>query len=219
MKKKSFLIIGLGRFGSSMALTLTDAGHDVLGIDVAKDKVEHIANHITNALITDATNEDNLKALGVSNFDVAVVAIGHDMQASILTTVILKELGAKYIVAKAQNELHGKVLEKTGADRVIYPERDMGIRVANSLTTSNILDYIELSEEYNIYDIKASDKMIGKSLGKLNLRAKYGVNVLAIKKGKNIQVSPGADFVIEEDNILVVLADEKNMITFNKVFG
>ena len=155
MSKKQFLIIGLGRFGSSIAKTIYELGHDVLAIDKDEEKVQEISDYVTHAVQMDSTDESILKTLGVTNFDVAVVTIGSNLQDSVMATLILKELGVKYIIAKANNELHAKVLTKIGADKVVLPERDMGTRVAHNLVSSNILDYIELSEEYSILEIEA----------------------------------------------------------------
>src|SRR5262249_30771190 len=139
-------------------------------------------NIVTHAVSADSTDEEALRALGIRNFDVIVVAIGEDIQASILTTLILKDMGVPALVVKAQNELHGKVLSKIGADKVVYPERDMGLRVAHHLTSPNILDYIELSKDYSILEMKAADSMIGKNLKELDIRARFGCNVMAIRR-------------------------------------
>lgn len=202
---KEFVVIGLGRFGSSVATNLCRMGHEVLGIDLNEERVQRLSNILTHTVIGDATDEDLMKSLGVRNFDVAVVSIGEDMQASILATIIIKDIGVPYIVAKALNDLHGKVLEKIGADRVVYPEREMGQRIANNLVSTNILDYIELSPEYSIMEIIATKKLTGKTLGQLNLRALYGINVIALKRDKHINASPGANDMIQVDDILIVM--------------
>jgi trk system potassium uptake protein TrkA len=202
---KEFVVIGLGRFGSSVATHLCKMGHEVLGIDLNEERVQHLSNMLTYAVVGDATDEDLMKSLGVRNFDVAVVSIGEDIQASILATIIIKDIGVPYIVAKALNDLHGKVLEKIGADRVVYPEREMGQRIANNLVSTNILDYIELSPEYSIMEIIATNKLTGKTLGQLNLRALYGINVIALKRDKQINASPGANDMIHVNDILVVM--------------
>ncbi|WP_366922547.1 TrkA family potassium uptake protein [Metallumcola ferriviriculae] len=207
--RKQFAVLGLGRFGSSVAETLTELGHEVLAIDIDETKVQHLADVVTHAVQADGMDEETLRSLGVRNFDVAVVAIGKDIQANILVTVILKELGVKYIVSKAQNELHGKVLERVGADKVVYPERDMGHRVANNLVSANVLDYIELAQDYSIMEIVAPGIAHGKSLGELNLRARHGVSVLAVKTGEKINVAPGADAIIKENDVLVVVGENR----------
>lgn len=213
-KHKQFVVIGLGRFGTSVAKTLSSAGHDVLAIDMRETAVQVVMNDVTHAVQTDAREEENLKALGVRNFDVAIVAIGDDLQASILITLMLKELGIKYVVAKAQNSLHGKVLEKVGADRVVYPEKEMGARLAHNLVSTNIMDCIELSPDYSIAEIKSPVKFVNKSLGELNLRAVYEISVIAIKRGDTIIVAPGADSRIEGNDILVVVSDVKALDRF-----
>ena len=203
--KKQFVVIGLGRFGSSVARTLYGLGHEVLAVDVNEETVQGIVESVTHAVQADATDENSLKALGIRNFDVAIVTIGNNMQASILVTLMVKDLGLKYVVSKAQNELHAKVLYKIGADRVVFPEREMGVKVANNLVSSNILDYIELSEDYSIAETEALPEWIGKNLLELNMRAKFGVNVMAIKREADINIAPRADDIIEEGDTLIVV--------------
>ncbi|HHY98151.1 MAG TPA: TrkA family potassium uptake protein [Firmicutes bacterium] len=202
---KQFAVIGLGRFGEGVARTLSRLGCQVLAIDDDPEKVQHMANIVTHAVQANATDEDALKSLGIRNVDVAVVSIGEDIESSILATLILKDLGIKFVVAKAHDELHGKVLERVGADRVIYPERDMAIRVATSLVSGNILDYIELSPEFTIAEIISPPEFVGKSLRELNIRAQFGINVVAIRSQGRIKVSPGADDKINEGDILVLI--------------
>jgi len=203
---RQFAVIGLGRFGESLVRTLVEMGHQVLAIDSREDKVEEIAGIATRAVQADATDEAALRELGLRNFDVAVVAIGEDLQASILVTVMLKELGVKYVVAKAINELHGRVLEKVGADKVIYPERDMGVRLAHHLAAKNVLDYIELSPEYGIEEILATPDLVNKTLGQLNLRARLGVMVIALKRPSGqVIIAPGANDMIREGDVLVLV--------------
>ncbi|KYO65228.1 potassium channel family protein [Thermovenabulum gondwanense] len=213
---KQFVVIGLGRFGSSVAKTLYKLGYDVLGIDSSEEIVQSMADSITHAVQADATDENTMKALGIRNFDVGIVSIGNDIQSSILVTLILKELGLKYVVAKANNELHGKVLYKIGADRVVFPERDMGIRVAHNLVSSNILDYIELSPDFSIVEIEALPEWYNKTLRNLDMRVKYGLNVMAIKRNDDIIVAPGADDIILEKDILVVVGKNKDIEKIEK---
>lgn len=210
--KKQFCVIGMGRFGSSVAYALSNMGFDVLAIDSDEHSTQAVSNVVTHAVSADATDEEALRALGVRNFDVVVVAIGEDIQASILTTLILKDLGGPIIVVKANNELHGKVLQKIGADKVIYPERDMGLRVAHHLTSPNILDYIELSDEYSIVDLRVTPAMVGKNLKELDIRARFGCNVMAIKRGGKMNISPGASDRLTDEDILVIVG-EKNDLT------
>ncbi|MFZ5641765.1 MAG: potassium channel family protein [Bacillota bacterium] len=214
--KKQFAIIGLGRFGTSVARTLALMGYEVLAIDTDEEKIEELVETVTHAVQADAMDEDALKALGIRNFDVVIVSIGHDIQASILVTVILKELGVKYVVAKARNDLHGLVLTKIGADKVVYPERDMGMRVAHSLVATNVLDHIELSPEYSILEVVAPDSLVGKTLRESALRARFGVTVMAVKRGREITVSPEADEVIQENDILVCIGENDKLHTVER---
>lgn len=204
--KKQFVVIGLGRFGTSVALSLSALGHEVLAIDKNADAVQSISDKVTHAVIADCRDEEQLKALGVRNFETAIVAIGDDVQANILIALMLKDMGISYVAAKAQSALHGRVLEKIGVDRIVYPEKDMGYRLAQSLVTSNVLDFIELTPGYSIVEIKAPSKFINKSLATLNLRAKYKVSVLAIKRGTEVVIVPGGDETIIAKDELVILA-------------
>lgn len=205
MANKQFVVIGLGRFGSSIAKTLYSLGSDVLAIDKDEDIVQEIADSVTHAVQLDATDENALKSLGISNFDVAVVTIGDDIQSSIMVTLLVKELGVKYIVSKGNNDLHAKVLYKIGADRVILPEKDMGVRVAHNLVSTNILDYIELSEDYSVMEIQVLEEWSGKTLNELKLRSKYGINVIAIKRGQEINLSPSAGDIIKNTDTIVAI--------------
>ncbi|KAF9128004.1 hypothetical protein BGX30_014504 [Mortierella sp. GBA39] len=208
---QQYAVIGMGRFGSSVANTLSEMGFDVLAIDSDEQRTQAVSNMVTHAVSADSTDEEALRALGIRNFDVVVVAIGEDIQSSILTTLILKDLGVGTIIVKAQNELHGKVLQKIGADKVIFPERDMGMRVAHHLTSPNILDYIEISEDYSILELKASQDMIGKNLRELDIRARFGCNVMAIKHGTKMDISPYADAPLSEDDVLVIVGEKSDL--------
>ena len=211
---KNYVVIGCGRFGSSVAKTLYSLGHEVLAIDKNEEKIQNIAEQVTHAVEADCTDENVLKSLGIRNFDVAVISIGSDIQSSIMATLICKELGVQYVLCKAQNELQAKVLYKIGADRVVFPERDMGIRVAHNLVSQNVLEYIELDPHYLIAEIVAPSKWIGKTIGQLDLRANYGITVMAVKQGININISPEADDVLKAGDILVVIGKNEQI---NKV--
>ena len=213
---KQFIIIGIGKFGESIATNLYKMGHDVLAVDIDEERVQHIANKVTHAVQADATEEGTLEALGVKHFDGAVVTIGESVQASILITLLCKELGIRHVLAKAQNELHAKVLYKIGADRVVFPERDMGLRVAHSLVSTSFLDYIELTPDYSIVELKAAKDWQGKSLKDLNIRAKYGINIMAIKQDDKVVVSPAADDVIQRDDVLVVIGKAEDIYRFQE---
>jgi len=206
---RQFVVIGCGRFGQSLAETLFDMGYDVLAIDKSAERIQEVSTHVTHAVQADALEENNLRSLGISNFDVAVVTIGSNMQASIMATLLTKELGVKTVIAKAQNELHGKVLEKIGADRVVYPEQDMGIRVARNLISTNILDIIEFAPDYSIVEVATMDDWVGKSLKDLKLPNKYGITVIAIKGGETINISPYAEDIIKEGDVLIVIGQNK----------
>lgn len=215
---KQFVIIGTGRFGASLAERLYELGHEVLAIDKNEDTIQKLSNKVTHAVIADATDENVLRSFGIRNFDVAVVSIASDIQSSIIITLVLKEMGVKHIVAKAQNELHAKVLYKIGADRVVFPERDMGERVAHNLISTNILDYIELSPEYSVIEMAAPPTWIGHSLIQLNLRAKHRVNVVGIKNEnvEGIDVSPDPHKPIEEGDILIIIGGNEDLTYLEK---
>ena len=204
---KTYVVIGLGRFGSSLARQLCRLGAEVLAMDVRSDLVQQIANDVTHAVVGDAQDKEVLRALGVRNFDCAVIAIGDDLAASVLTTMNLKELEVPYIVCKAHDETHRRVLEKLGVDRVVIPEKEHGERLARSLHSHNVLDYIELSEAYGILEVPAPKSWIGKTLKELNVRAKLGVNIIAVESGKQTNVSPAADYCIQNEDVLVVLGE------------
>lgn len=212
---KQFVIFGIGRFGESIATALYDMGHEVLVVDKTQDRVQYMSDKVTHAIQADATDEKTLRAIGIRNFDIAVVAIGQDIQSSILITLLCKESGL-YVLAKAQNELHSKLLYKIGADKVVFPERDMGIRVAQSLVTTNILDYIQLTPDYRIVEMEAIEAWENKSLKELDIRARYGISVLAIKQGEQIDISPAGEDVIKSEDILVILGRVQDIEKFQE---
>lgn len=214
--KKQYVVIGCGRFGSSVAMKLTELGEEVMVVDKNEEIIQTISESVTYAVQADATDEQTIRSLGIRNFDVAVVTIGSDIQSSILITLMCKELGVKYVISKAQNELHGKVLYKTGADRVVFPEREMGVKIAKNLVSDNILDYIELAPDYSIVEIVALERWIGKNLRQLNIRARYGVNVMAIKQGYDIKVAVGPEDVIREGDVLVVIGHNDDLNRIDK---
>ncbi|HAE42366.1 MAG TPA: potassium transporter Trk [Clostridiales bacterium] len=211
MDMKQFVVIGCGRFGSSVAKTLCKLGYDVLAIDKDPDKVQEIAEYVTHAVQADANDENALRTIGMRNFDVAVVTIGSDIQASIMGTLLVQELGIKKVIAKAQNELHAKVLYKIGAHKVIFPERDMGIRVAHNLVSSNILDVIEFAPDYSIIEVVAKDDWTDKSLKELKLPNEFGVSVMAIKSGDDLNISPYAEDIIRRGDTLIVIGDNASL--------
>ena len=198
-------VIGLGRFGSSVARTLAQSGCEVLAVDADAERVKAIVEQVTEAVQADALDEGALKSLGLRNFEAVVVAIGHEVKASILVTLLLKEMGVPKIVAKAQDELHGKVLQKVGADIVVFPERDMGVRLAHTLLSRSIIDEIQLSTDYSIFELQAPTQFLDRSLKDLQLRQRFGMTVLAVRRGEGVVVSPDASFVLEHGDILVAL--------------
>jgi trk system potassium uptake protein len=206
---KQFIVLGLGRFGSAVATTLAELGCEVLGVDSDPERVNSLKNKITEAVEANISDEKTLTELGAKNFDVAIVGVGENLESSILTVIILKEMGIKYIIAKAQNALHGRVLEKIGVNKVVFPERDMGIRIARGLITPNIEDYIELEPDYSVIEIRALPDFADKTLSELDLRTKYGINVLAIKRDHNFNISPSAKDVIKSGDFLIVIGDTK----------
>ncbi|WP_458025910.1 potassium channel family protein [Pseudalkalibacillus sp. Hm43] len=214
--KKQFAVIGLGRFGGSICRSLSNNDMEVLAIDSDEDRVNEFSSIATHAVIADATDENVLKSLGVRNFDHVIVAIGDNIQASILTTLILKELGVAHITVKAQNDYHEKVLRKIGADRIVHPERDMGQRIAHNIMSNNVLDYLELSDEHSIVELIASKKMHDKTLIELDVRANYGCNVMAIKRSDDIVVSPQATHTILEGDILIVIGADADISRLEK---
>lgn len=213
---KQFVVIGCGRFGTSVAKTLYNQGYDVLAIDSSEEIVQDISDSVTYAAQADVEDEHTLKSLGIRNFDVAVISIGSNIQASIMATLIVKEMGVKTVIAKAQNDVHAKVLYKIGADKVVFPERDMGVRVAHNLVSPNILDYIELSQDYSIAEVSSISEWENKSLKELKLPTKYGINIMAIKQNDTMNVSPKADDVIKPGDILVVLGNNKDLSDLEK---
>ncbi|OXS78423.1 potassium channel family protein [Domibacillus enclensis] len=214
--KKEFVVIGLGRFGSSICRELSEQGMEVMAIDMDEDRVNEFASIASHAVVADTTDESVLKSLGIRNFDHVIVAIGDDIQSSILTTLMLKEVGVKKVTAKAQNDYHEKVLLKIGADQVVHPERDMGRRIANNIVSNNVLDYLELSDEHSIMEIIANDTLAGNTLIDLDIRARYGINIVAIKRGKEIIVSPQADEPILLNDILIIIGADQDIDRFEK---
>ncbi len=211
MKSKQYLVLGLGRFGSSLARSLCELGQEVLAVDSNRDLVDDIAPYVTQAVQLDATDEAALSSLGVGNFDAAIVSIGENTRDSILISVLLKEMGVPYIISKANDELHAKVLRKLGVDRVVFPERDMGVRVARSIITPSITELMELSDDYQIIEIKLPRKWVGQSIIGLNVRRKYGVNILAIYRKEHFIVSPAADTQLDEDDMLLVMGKKDDI--------
>lgn len=216
---KSFAVIGIGRFGASVARELFRRGNEVLAVDSDDDTIQRIKDDVTHAVVSDATEESVLRAIGVRNFDCAIVSIASDIQDSVLVTLLLKELGVKYVIAKSQSRLHTKVLERIGADKVVFPEMDMGQRLAQTLANDSIIDFIELSPDFSIVEIVPPQKWLGQTLAALNVRARFGVNVLAIRgeDGNIITISPSADQIINAGDVLVVVGENATIEQLDKM--
>jgi trk system potassium uptake protein TrkA len=217
VKKKQFGVIGLGRFGSAMATTLVDLGHDVIGIDGDEARVQALADVVTHAIQLDATDERALRAAGLQDVDVAVVSIGEHLESSLLVVMQLREMGVKTIVAKAVTPIHGRILEKLGVSRVIFPEREMAIRVAHSLVMPNAIDYIELSRDFSIVELPAPEAFVGRTLKQLELRPRFGLTLVAIKRedgatGRIVtNISPVADEKIHRGDVLALLGGNERL--------
>ncbi|KKK39295.1 potassium uptake system protein [Mesobacillus campisalis] len=216
--KKQYAVIGMGRFGSSVAATLYNAGNEVLAIDRNEEQIEDYKNSVTYAVIGDSTDEATMKEVGIRNFDTVIVAIGDDIQSSILTVLLLKELGVNNVVAKALNKHHGQVLSKIGADKVIFPEKDMGERLAHQLMASpNVLNFIEFADDYSIEEIKVPKSMEGKTLKDLDLRADHNVIVVAIKEKDKINIAPGPEETLKMDDVLFVVGENTDLEKFSNI--
>ncbi|MGO1580990.1 MAG: potassium channel family protein [Peptoniphilaceae bacterium] len=205
---KSFVVFGCGRFGSTIATTLTDLGNEVLIIDIDYDKIQAIADEVTTAIQCDVLDENATNQLGLKNFDTAVIAIGSNLEAAIMATLICKESGIEYILAKAKTTRQGGILRKVGADKIIFPEIDMGNRVAHNLTSNNILDYIQLSPDFSIAEMKVLPDWIDKTIEELHIRNTYKVTILAIERGDEVKVAPSAKTSLKENDILVILGKD-----------
>ena len=205
------MVIGLGQFGSNMAKALHGMGYEVLAVDKRMERVQEYSTEFTHVVQADATDENALRELGILNFDVVVVAIGDDMEANLLTTMQLKDLGAPYIVAMARDPLQGRLLKKIGVNRIVSPEADMANRVAYNLATTSVMDYIELSDEFSIVELAVSPDLHDKSLAESNIRAKYGLNVVAIKRGDKLIVTPQATEKLRASDTIVVVGSNEGI--------
>ncbi len=217
---KTFVIIGLGRVGTAIARELSSLGHEVLAVDLSEEAVERVADKVTHAVAGDARDSAVLKTLGVRNYDCAVVAVGGDVGNSALITLNLKEQGVKEVVCKAQSHVHQRVLEKIGADRVVFPEHEMGVKVAQGLSSSSVLNFIEVSEDFGIVELEAPKSWVGKSIKELDIRNRYHVNVIAVRKaalGGQFCVSPIADYALQEGDHVVALGHNDNTNLLHEV--
>lgn len=210
------VVIGLGRFGSNLATTLTNLGHEVLAVDKSEDTVQAIADKVAHAVQADGTDEGTLRELGVAEFDLAFVSLG-DIEASILITMLLKQMGVKRVHAKARNSLHREILERLGADQVVFPEREMAIRVAHNLVAPNLVDYFELLADFGIGEVKAPPGFVGRTLASANLRARLNLSVLVIKRGRELLIMPDLTETLQADDVLVVVGHDQAIANLNEL--
>lgn len=208
---KSFAVIGIGRFGTSVALTLSLMGHEVLAVDTSAAAIDSIADRVTHAIVADATDERVLRRIGIAEFDAVVISVAADIRASILTAMLSKELGAKCVVAKAADDLHAKLLIKAGADQVVQPERDSGVRLARSIAVDSVLDYFALTDDVSINELRLPYSWAGKSLVQLGIRTRYGVSVIAIKRGEKMIVAIDPNSALEQGDVLVLLGSNHEL--------
>jgi trk system potassium uptake protein len=218
VKSKQCLVIGLGRFGTAVATTLYEMGHEVVAVDTNEENVEKVMNLVTHAAVLDATEERALKSIGVADFDVVVVGIGTDVQAAILATMNAKSLGAPYVVTKAINEMARRVLERIGADLVIRPEHDSGVRIARQISTPNIVDTLDLGSDYAIVEMEANERLKG-NLKDLNLTGRFGVQVIAVNRGGKVEISPRAEDDLRVHDKLVVIGTVHNIDDLRRYLG
>ncbi len=208
---KTILMIGMGKFGHHLCQNLARLGNEIMIVDDREEVLEDLLPVVTSAKIGDCTNEEVLKSLGVRNFDLCFVCIGTNFQSSLEITSLLKEMGAKYVISKANRDIHAKFLLRNGADEVIYPDRDIAEKLAVKVSANHVFDYIELTEEYSIYEIPLVKEWVGRTIGDIDIRAKYHVNVLGTKKGGNLSLLPGADYVLKSDEHLMVLGQNEDV--------
>lgn len=208
---KSFLLIGLGRFGRHIAIKLNELGHEVMAVDHIEERVNNIMPYVTNAQIGDSTDETFMESLGVSNYDVCIVAIGDNFQSSLETTSLLKELGAKLVVSRATRDVHEKFLLRNGADKVVYPEKQLGRWTAIRYSSDRIFDYIDLGEDYSIFEVAVPEEWDNKSIVEINVRKLYNINILAIKKDGKMKLATNSAIVLHSDETMLVLGITKDI--------
>lgn len=208
---KSILIIGMGKFGHHLCDDLLELKNDVMVVDQKEERVSDLIYKVTNVQIGDCTDPQVVKSIGVGNFDIVFVCIGANFQSSLEVTNLVKEMGAKYVVSKANRDVHAKFLLKNGADEVIYPDRDIAVKVARRFSVNHVFDYIELNDEYSIYEIPPMKEWIGHTIQELNFRQVYDINILGIKQGEKTNISPAADYEFQEDEHLIVLGKAESV--------
>lgn len=208
---KSILLVGIGRFGKHIAVRLNELGHEVMAIDHREDRIDEVMPYVTSAQIGDSTNPDFVDTLGVDNYDLCIVTIGNDFQSSLETTSLLKEMGAKFVVSRAERDVQAKFLLRNGADEVVYPEKQLASWTAIRYTSDHILDYIQLDDEHSIIEVNVPENWVSKTVGQIDIRKKYNINILAVKSGGvlNASISPATEF--NEDDTLLVLGNLRNL--------
>ena len=211
MNKKTILLIGLGRFGLHIAKKLNELGHEVMAVDVNEEKINQAVPYVTDAQIGNSTNEEFLKSLGINNFDLCIVTISDDFQSSLETTSLLKELGAKKVVSRAERDGQAKFLLRNGADEIVYPEKQLASWMAIKYSADHILDYIEIDNEHAIFEVSVPNSWIGKTIGEIDIRKKYGINILGIKDGKKLNVNVTPSQVLSSELSLLVMGDYKKL--------
>ncbi len=211
MKHKTIAVIGLGQFGGTVAKMLASMEHEVLGVDIDPEVVQKISPFITHAIVADTTDEEAIKALALSQFDIVIVAIGDNIQGNLMTSMLLKEMNMSYVVSKAENALQGKMLKKMGVDKVIYPEYDVAQRLAQSLTRDHVMDYLQLSKNISLIEIKVPTFLVGSNLKDSNLREKYNLNAVGIRRGEDLEVPPNPITILGEDDKLLVIGNNSDL--------
>lgn len=216
MIRKSFAVFGLGKFGYSIAETLADAGCEVMAVDIDDEKIQSIADSVTYAMRADITEQGVLESLGISNIDVAIIALSENMEASIIATIFAKEAGVSYVLAKATNQLHGQILRKVGADDVVFPEWAMGARVAKNLVSGGFLDFFELSSKFSMAELAVPQEWDGKTLVELDLRNRFKINVIGIMSGDEVEVHINPDAPLKEGETLMLVGDNESLVKFHQ---
>lgn len=211
MKKKEFVVIGMGQFGANVAISLGSRGAVVMVVDRDEQKLELVADRVTHTICADASNPEVMHSLGIHNYDGAIVGIGNNLEASVLITIQLKELGVPFIMAKASNDLEGRILHKVGADKIVFPDKEMGFRVGNQIMNGNYFEAIELSERYSIVDLDVPESWKGKSLRELDIRSHYGVSIIGIRGLEETNINPEPEYELQEDDVLIALGHNSEL--------
>ncbi|MBR3890566.1 MAG: TrkA family potassium uptake protein [Bacilli bacterium] len=217
MNKKTILLIGLGRFGLHIAKKLQELGHEVMAVDVNEERINQAVPYVTDAQIGNSTNEEFLKSLGINNFDLCIVTISDDFQSSLETTSLLKELGAKKVVSRAERDGQAKFLLRNGADEIVYPEKQLASWMAIKYSADHILDYIEIDDEHAIFEVSVPKDWIGKTIGEIDIRKKYGISILGIKDGKKLNVNVSPSQILSMELSLLVIGDYKELKKYFKI--